>query len=219
VGYRVAALAELGVGRSVGIDLRSPDYRDVSEKQLVFARLGGKSGIRCKWELHEGSSQQLSFPDNTFDLIYSSSVLEHIHDLGSAMSEMARVLKPGGVMIHDALFYFAPSGGHASCTLDFPWGHARLTPSEFKRYLRQVRPYEYDYACGMHDVLFNRPPQSLAEVRRHCISAGLHFLSWKEYWLQDHLPDSSICKQVAMVYPTAGIEDLASNGVSMVLTK
>jgi SAM-dependent methyltransferase len=38
----------------------------------------------------------LSFPDNTFAWVTCSEVLEHIPDYKSALSEMARVLSPGG---------------------------------------------------------------------------------------------------------------------------
>lgn len=42
----------------------------------------------------------LPFEDNSFNVIFSSNVLEHVEDLDSAFSEMKRVLKPGGIMIH-----------------------------------------------------------------------------------------------------------------------
>jgi len=38
----------------------------------------------------------LTFPDNTFDLLINSDVLEHVNDLDKALSEIKRVLKPGG---------------------------------------------------------------------------------------------------------------------------
>jgi SAM-dependent methyltransferase len=38
----------------------------------------------------------LTFPDNTFDLLINSDVLEHVSDLDKALSEVKRVLKPGG---------------------------------------------------------------------------------------------------------------------------
>ena len=38
----------------------------------------------------------LTFPDNSFDLIVSSDVLEHVPRLDRAFSETARVLRPGG---------------------------------------------------------------------------------------------------------------------------
>ena len=38
----------------------------------------------------------LTFPDNRFDLLINSDVLEHVNDLDKALSEIKRVLKPGG---------------------------------------------------------------------------------------------------------------------------
>jgi SAM-dependent methyltransferase len=38
----------------------------------------------------------LTFSDNRFDLLINSDVLEHVNDLDKALSEIKRVLKPGG---------------------------------------------------------------------------------------------------------------------------
>ena len=38
----------------------------------------------------------IHYPDDAFDVIYCSHVLEHVPDDGKAMSELYRVLKPGG---------------------------------------------------------------------------------------------------------------------------
>jgi SAM-dependent methyltransferase len=42
----------------------------------------------------------LPFEDDSFDLIFSSNVLEHVEHLDEAFAEMKRVLAPGGIMIH-----------------------------------------------------------------------------------------------------------------------
>lgn len=44
-------------------------------------------------------AEQLEFPDNCFDHVESSHLLEHVEDFGAALGEMARVLKPGGTLI------------------------------------------------------------------------------------------------------------------------
>lgn len=41
----------------------------------------------------------LPHPDDTFDVIVSLDILEHLHEDQAFASEMARVLKPGGVLI------------------------------------------------------------------------------------------------------------------------
>ena len=42
----------------------------------------------------------LPFPDAYFDVVMSSNVLEHVTDLSGTLRELARVLKPGGTMLH-----------------------------------------------------------------------------------------------------------------------
>ncbi|MEX2152059.1 MAG: class I SAM-dependent methyltransferase [Gemmatimonadaceae bacterium] len=44
-------------------------------------------------------AQRLDFPTASFDKIYSFHVIEHIPDLGAALREMDRVLKPGGTLL------------------------------------------------------------------------------------------------------------------------
>lgn len=43
--------------------------------------------------------ERLSFPDNSFDIVITSDVMEHVRLDGDAHSEIRRVLKPGGVYI------------------------------------------------------------------------------------------------------------------------
>jgi len=52
-----------------------------------------KDGILCE------NLQDLSFPDETFDLVITQDVLEHVDRPEKAFSEIYRVLKPGGYHI------------------------------------------------------------------------------------------------------------------------
>jgi SAM-dependent methyltransferase len=45
-------------------------------------------------DLHE-----IEFPDNSFDVFISGDVFEHLPDLNKALTEICRVLKPGGMLI------------------------------------------------------------------------------------------------------------------------
>jgi len=43
---------------------------------------------------------RLPFPDRHFDLVYSTSVMEHVLNPGQALEEIARVLRSDGISIH-----------------------------------------------------------------------------------------------------------------------
>ncbi len=47
-----------------------------------------------------GISTQLEFSDDSFEVIFSSNVMEHITQIDMSIQEMKRVLKPGGIMVH-----------------------------------------------------------------------------------------------------------------------
>jgi SAM-dependent methyltransferase len=51
-----------------------------------------------------GVGEQLPFADNSFDLILSNEVIEHVADDRAAVAEMARVARPGGRVV-----IFAPN--------------------------------------------------------------------------------------------------------------
>lgn len=74
---RVAPVAK----RAVGLDL--------SPGMLEKARARGLDVV-------EGSATRLPFADASFDLAYSVKVLAHVEDIRGALSEMARVVAPGG---------------------------------------------------------------------------------------------------------------------------
>jgi len=73
---------------------------DPAESAIAIAsrRCSGLSNVH--FEL--GDAAQLPFEDETFDAVMSSQVFEYLEDVGGALQEMYRVLRPGGrVLIHD----------------------------------------------------------------------------------------------------------------------
>ncbi len=50
-------------------------------------------------EVYNGMLEDAAFADGTFDVVFSSHVLEHIRDPKSLLSEMCRVLRPGGLHV------------------------------------------------------------------------------------------------------------------------
>lgn len=71
---------------------------------------------KCETTRVVGDVTALKFKDNSFDIIVSSDVIEHTPDPGKAISEMARVLKVGGVLaltVPNNVWHFAVSVGNA----------------------------------------------------------------------------------------------------------
>jgi ubiquinone/menaquinone biosynthesis C-methylase UbiE len=50
-------------------------------------------------EVKVGNANEIPWPDNYFDIVYSHGVLHHIPDLDEAQCEISRVLKPNGKLI------------------------------------------------------------------------------------------------------------------------
>ena len=63
-----------------------------------------------------GVGEALPFPDNSFDLILSHEVLEHVEDDQAAINEIVRTLKPGGRMV-----LFCPNRGYPFETHGVYW--------------------------------------------------------------------------------------------------
>ncbi|MBU1158550.1 MAG: class I SAM-dependent methyltransferase [Candidatus Thermoplasmatota archaeon] len=94
--------------------------------------------------------------ENAYDLIVSWETLEHITDPRKAMANMFRALRPGGMSFHDYNSFYSLEGGHSLCTLDFPYGHARLSAGDFERYVREYRPQGLDVSMNFYNHCLNR---------------------------------------------------------------
>jgi ubiquinone/menaquinone biosynthesis C-methylase UbiE len=60
----------------------------------VALKLAARNGVEIEGAVVNAMS--LDFPDNTFDIVYASNLLHHLPDPATCISEMHRVLKPGG---------------------------------------------------------------------------------------------------------------------------
>lgn len=67
---------------------------DLSESMLAEARVKNPGGT-----FEAASADKLPYEDNTFDLVFSSRVIQHMRDQQKMIDEMARVCKPGGRVI------------------------------------------------------------------------------------------------------------------------
>ena len=77
----------------VGLDLDFESMRLAQRRLRERGKELGQTGVML-----QGNTFQLPFADATFDRVICSEVMEHVHDYGAAVRELARVTKPGGRM-------------------------------------------------------------------------------------------------------------------------
>lgn len=97
----LADSALLNVGGSAGIIdeylaryCKSVIGIDIDKKAIAYAQ-EQFSAPNLAFEV--GDAMQLQYPDESFDIVISSHVYEHVPDADKMMDELYRVLKPGGV--------------------------------------------------------------------------------------------------------------------------
>jgi SAM-dependent methyltransferase len=99
-GYDAFAFMRSGALYS-GIDI-TPENVERTKQHL------GHYGLSP--DVLEADAEQLPFDDAAFDVVYSNGVLHHTPDIGGAVREACRVLKPGGslymILYHrNSIFY------------------------------------------------------------------------------------------------------------------
>ncbi|MCB0621072.1 MAG: bifunctional demethylmenaquinone methyltransferase/2-methoxy-6-polyprenyl-1,4-benzoquinol methylase UbiE [Saprospiraceae bacterium] len=73
---------------------------DIAQQMLEIGREKvSKRGLAEVIELQLGDSENLPFESNTFDAITVAFGVRNFEDLGKGLSEMQRVLKPGGKLV------------------------------------------------------------------------------------------------------------------------
>tara|TARA_Y100000590_G_scaffold136257_1_gene155996 strand:- start:11229 stop:11936 length:708 start_codon:yes stop_codon:yes gene_type:complete len=79
----------------IGMDLSIKDMKTAKNRIKDFS-ISECNQASCNFGA--GNIHQLPFEDNSFDAVICSEVLEHLDTLESAVTEIVRVLKPGGVL-------------------------------------------------------------------------------------------------------------------------
>jgi len=76
----------------VGVDLDTERLRRAREDHDQYVAPDSDATL----SVAEADARRLPFPDDAFDVVVCSEVLEHLPDYEGAVDELARVLKPGG---------------------------------------------------------------------------------------------------------------------------
>lgn len=125
-------ILDAGCGTGAMLDLfrRWPGVEvtgmDISPEALRFTRSRGHEG------LVEGDLASLPFASESFDVVTSLDVIEHVQDDRRAVAEISRVLRPGGVMVATVPAFQFLWSRHD----DANQHHRRYTAQEFRALLK-----------------------------------------------------------------------------------
>jgi demethylmenaquinone methyltransferase / 2-methoxy-6-polyprenyl-1,4-benzoquinol methylase len=113
---------------------------DISEGMLELGRKKIEQlGLNDIIELQSGDSEKLNFPDNSFDAITVAFGVRNFQDLEKGLSEMLRVLKPGGKLV--VLEFSHPKNPIFRVICDFYMN--TITPGIGKLFAKNKDAYQY----------------------------------------------------------------------------
>jgi SAM-dependent methyltransferase len=234
------ALARAGAARVLGIDhqdyflwnedpdrvtdtVRRAGRNTLEQMQAIIREAAtdrGPPGSCDRVALRIDDIRTTNLPGNRFDLICSWGTLEHVVPPDGAFRTVARLLKPGGACFHEYSAFTCREGGHALCTLDFPWGHVRLSDCDVDRYFADYRPREHAHAIRHYRHFLNR--LTLADVERRVRDHGLT-LRDRTVWLNRHVFEQEFepehLEDARRHYPDITVEDLVHDAVWLLLEK
>ncbi|MBE9178454.1 class I SAM-dependent methyltransferase [Oculatella sp. LEGE 06141] len=164
----------------------NPDYAESHRNQQARVR------FVC------GDATNLPFDDDSFDAVTMFDVLEHIPDDQKAISEMIRVLRPGGFFLMSTpnenwrFPYYGLMKPICPDEADVmaEWGHVRrgYTLDELKQLIhlnyQSHATFINPVTVLCHDVAFSRLPRRLRQLTCRLLSP----VTWSSYYL--HRPQS-----------------------------
>jgi cyclopropane fatty-acyl-phospholipid synthase-like methyltransferase len=228
-GTRVHAIDvdDYYVNQSIDLNIWNPEDIELMHNKLDVVRQElGKKFPKCiadKVTFETVGMESYATP-NLHDIIISWDVLEHILDLPLAFNQMANAVKKDGIVIHEYNPFFSLTGGHSLCTLDFHFGHCRLSKEDFKQYIKELRPNEEKATLNFYNKCLNRA--TISDIKKYATQSGFEILK-----VGGHIPfpapeleireelEKDILPDVIKLYPNVTVEDLLWDSVHIILRR
>lgn len=147
-------LGHVGERELVGLDV-DPNETKLAHKRKIYRKVV------------TALADRLPFSDGQFDFVFSNSVLEHIHNIDGVLTEVARVLRPGG-----RLLFTVPGADFHKCLNGPRFGGSRelyLRETDARCFhLRYWNTTEWSVHLQKADLLITHKHEylTLAQVQR-----------------------------------------------------
>ncbi len=157
---------EIGCGRGAGAEIIAGEFSpgrlfamDLDPKMIkrAFRYLG--PGMRPGISFFSADALRLPHPDGVFDAVFGFGVLHHVPDWQTALGEIHRVLKPGGIYFLEELY--------PSLYQNFITKHILLHPTENRFMSGDLKGALASAGFSVHSCLELKMIGILAVLRKH----------------------------------------------------
>jgi ubiquinone/menaquinone biosynthesis C-methylase UbiE len=188
----------------VGIDINTVDVGVLLERAR---RYGVADELPESLSFLRSEPNRLPVEDDSFDVVYTWSAFEHVREPVALLTEIARVMRPGGtLMLQLWPFFFSERGSHLWDWFPDPHHHLVDLPETIAAAAREsgVHPHEWTEYMLNEFSLLNRI--TLDDLHRALLAAGMEVRKVELMAGATHVPSA------ANRYP---LSHLATGGVKL----
>lgn len=176
-GGVIAAFVERGTSLAAGTDIAGPLLTQISEP------IAQKLGLNITYSEHDVIGEEpLDAWRGAFDVVLLRDVIEHLDDTSAALRNIAKLLKPGGVVLLTFPPYTSAFGGHQQLLGTkmgaLPWVHM-LPKSWFKRIVQRGDPMNAEEVMRLHRIRLSA--DAVVDASR---AAGLNVIDQRYFMLR-----------------------------------
>lgn len=190
--------------RLLGLDLVKTDIADLARR----ANAAGLSELPRNLEFGECTATEIPLPDASIDAVLSWSVFEHVSNPIAVLSELRRVIRPGGFMFLQIWpLYWSQHGSHLWFWYPDGWRHHLGVPAEIEREVRATEVLPPDVVDEMMVDFATLNRLTMADLQRALAATGFRI---RRIHMQSDLIE--IPRELSHL----SVTDLAISGVKLV---
>jgi 2-polyprenyl-6-hydroxyphenyl methylase/3-demethylubiquinone-9 3-methyltransferase len=151
-----------------------------------------------------GSGEDLPFPAASFDVVLCCDVLEHVKDLPKVISEISRVLKPGGIFIYDT-FNRTFFSRISTIKILQEWKRWAIMPPDLHVWEMFIKPDEIKVLLSDNNLSWKdhcglKPDVSYLKMLRYLHNRAAGKLTYEEFGSKFHMTETKSTSIMYMGY-------------------